>query len=63
VTALADLPTPAGRRHLEDLADEHRREHELAELDRLMRERGTLPSVPEPVPLHRAGRTDPAETH
>jgi hypothetical protein len=39
------------RRLLERLA-------EAAELDRLMRERGGLPSVPEPVPLHRAVRDE-----
>jgi hypothetical protein len=56
VTALVDLLTPAGRRYLEHLADGHRREHELAEPDRLMRQPGGLAEAPEPVPLHRAGR-------
>jgi hypothetical protein len=53
VTTLVDLLTPAGRRHLEHLADGHRREHELGELDRLMRQPGGLAEAPEPVPLHR----------
>jgi hypothetical protein len=33
------------------------RERELADLDRLMRQPGSLAEAPEPVPLHRAGRT------
>lgn len=48
MTALADLISVAGRRHLEDLADGHRRERELAKLDRLMRQRGGLAAAPEP---------------
>ena len=32
---------------------ERRRERELAEIDRLMREPGGLAEAPEPVPLHR----------
>jgi hypothetical protein len=32
------------------------RERELAELDRLMRQPGSLASSDEPPPLHRAGR-------
>ena len=48
VTALVGQLTSADRRRLlERLA-------EAGDLDRLMRERGGLPSVPEPVPLHRA---------
>ena len=55
MTAIADLLTRADRRRLlEHLA-------EVDELDRLMRERGGLPSVPEPVPLHRAGRATTKE--
>jgi hypothetical protein len=50
MTAIADLISPADRRRLlEHLA-------EADEVDRLMRERGTLASPDEPVPLHRAGR-------
>ena len=58
MTALA-----ARRRLLERLAepDADRRERELAALDRLMREPGGLPSVPEPAPLHRAGRDTTTE--
>ncbi len=61
MTTLADHLTRAGRRHLEDLADEHRRERDLADLDRLMREPGGLPAVPEPAPLHRTGHDTAAE--
>jgi hypothetical protein len=47
MTAIADLLKPADRRRLlEHLA-------EADELDRLMRERGTLAGPDEPVPLHR----------
>jgi hypothetical protein len=50
VTAHADLLTPADRKRLlERLA-------EAGDLDRLMRERETLPPAPEPALLHRAGR-------
>lgn len=58
MTAIADLLKPADRRRLEHLAavGERERERELAALDRLMRRPGTLAPVPEPVPLHRAGR-------
>jgi hypothetical protein len=50
VTAIADLLKPADcQRLLEHLA-------EADELDRLMRERGTLASPGEPEPLHCAGR-------
>ncbi len=45
----AQLSRPDRRRLLERVG-------QLADLDRMMRERGGLPSVPEPVPLHRAGR-------
>ena len=51
MTALADLLGPADRRRLFKHLDQ------ADELDRLMRERGGLPSVPEQVPLHRAGGT------
>lgn len=55
MTALADLVSDRDRRRLlEHLA-------EAGELDRLMREPGGLAAVPEPVPLHRAGR-EAAET-
>jgi hypothetical protein len=50
MTAIADRISRADRqRLLEHLA-------EADELDRLMRQPGGLPSVPEPVPLHRAAR-------
>lgn len=49
MTTLADLIRTDRRRLLEHLA-------EAGDLDRLMRERGGLPSVPEPVPLCRASR-------
>jgi hypothetical protein len=52
MTVLAAL-TRADRRCLLERLDD------AAELDRLMRERGGLPSVPEPVPLHRTGRDEP----
>lgn len=54
---IADLLRPADRQRLERLADDDdgERERELAVLDRLMRRPGTLASVPEPPPLHRAG--------
>ncbi len=55
MTAIAGLLRAADReRLLEHLA-------EAAELDRLMRERGTLASLPEPPPLHRAGRGQEAQ--
>jgi hypothetical protein len=55
VTAIADLLRPADRRRLlERLAD-------AGDLDRLMRERGTLAQAPEPPPLHRAGRDTTTE--
>jgi hypothetical protein len=47
---LADLISRADRQRLLEHLDQ------AEELDRLMRERGGLPSVPAPVPLHRAGR-------
>jgi hypothetical protein len=50
MTAIADLLTRVDRRRLAE------RLAEADELDRLIREPGGLPSVPEPVPLHRAGR-------
>jgi hypothetical protein len=50
MSALSARMTRADRqRLLERLA-------ELRELAGLMREAGTLPPAPEPVPLHRAGR-------
>jgi hypothetical protein len=50
MSVLSDRLTRADRqRLLEHLA-------EADELDRLMRQRGGLHSVPEPVSLHRAGR-------
>ena len=49
MTALAALTRADRQRLLERLA-------ELRTLAGLMRETGTLPSPPEPVPLHRAGR-------
>lgn len=52
MTAIADLLKPDRRHLLEHLA-------EADELDRLMRDRGGLPSVPEPPPLHRTNH----ETH
>jgi hypothetical protein len=50
MTALADLLSRADRQLLKD------RKRELAELDRLMRQPGGLPAVPEPPPLCRTGR-------
>jgi len=47
MTALADLLRPADRRRLLEHLDQ------TDELDRLMRERGTLASPSEPEPLHR----------
>jgi hypothetical protein len=56
VTAIADLLAAADRECLlERLA-------ELGDLAGLMRERGTLAAVPEPVPLHRAGRNTAERT-
>ena len=49
MTAVAELSKADRRRLLERVG-------ELADLDRLMRERGTLAEPDEPVPLHRAGR-------
>jgi hypothetical protein len=40
---------PAGRRHS--------RRRELAQLDQLMRQPGTLTSEPAPIPLHKMGST------
>jgi hypothetical protein len=54
VTAFADLLKPADRERLAA------RMRELAELAGLMEERGGLPAVPEPPPLHRTGQR---ETH
>lgn len=58
MTAVADLLTPADRRRLLDhlAADDERELDRLGGLARLMREPGSLAAVPEPVPLHRAGR-------
>jgi hypothetical protein len=57
MTALADLLSDRDRRRLED------RLAELGGLADLMRQPGTLPSVPEPVPLHRSrGRTENCST-
>ena len=53
MTALTYLTRSGRVRLAERLAEVH-------DLDRLMREPGGLPSVPEPEPLHRAGR-DTAE--
>lgn len=55
MTDLAALARADRQRLLEHLA-------EADELDRLMRQPGGLPSVPEPVPLHRAGRGTPERT-
>ena len=49
MTALAEMSKADRRRLLERLA-------ELGELAALMREPGGLAEVPEPAPLHRAGR-------
>lgn len=49
MTAIAELSRADRIRLAERVA-------ELADLDRLMRERGTLAEPDEPVPLHRAGR-------
>jgi hypothetical protein len=55
VTARADQLARADRRRLlERLAD-------AGDLDRLMRERGTLAPAPEPPPLHRAARDTTTE--
>lgn len=54
MTAVAELSKADHRRLLERLA-------EAEELDRLMRERGGLPSVHEPPPLHHAAATPPQE--
>lgn len=53
MTALADLISPADRDRLAA------RLAELRELDALVRERGAMPAVPEPPPLHKIGRTAP----
>ncbi len=50
MTPLADQLTRADRQRLAE------RVRELDELAGLMRERGTLAALPEPAPLHRAGR-------
>jgi hypothetical protein len=50
VTARADLVSRADRERLLE------RVRELDELADLMRQPGGLAAVPEPVPLHRAGR-------
>ena len=50
---IADLLRPADRERLAQ------RLRELDELAGLMRERGGLPSVPEPMPLHRRCTEDP----
>jgi hypothetical protein len=55
VTAIADLLTRADRQRLEE------RLAELRDLAGLMREPGGLASVPEPVPLCRAGRDTATE--
>jgi hypothetical protein len=47
MTALAGLISDRDRRRLLERLDQ------AEELGRLMRERGTLASVPEPAPLHR----------
>lgn len=63
MTAIAELlSAPDRRRLLEHLAEADERELDrLAGLARLMREPGGLPSVPEPAPLHRAGRDTTTE--
>jgi len=48
VTALADMIAPRTRQDLEG----RRRELELAEFDRLMRQPGGLAGSPEPAALH-----------
>lgn len=57
MTADAALRTREARARLE-----RKRERELAELDTLMRQPGSLAEAPEPVPLHRAGRGTAGET-
>ena len=52
MTADAALRTRKARARLE-----RKRERELAELDRLMREPGSLANSDEPPPLHGMGRT------
>ncbi len=54
MTAIAGLRAADRERLLE-------RVRELDELDDLMRERGTLASLPEPAPLCRAGRDTTTE--
>ena len=51
VTALADVVSPEARALLERI-------RELAELDRLVRERGQQRPAPEPVPLHQLAAHD-----
>lgn len=53
VTTLAALLSPADRKRLLE------RLRELREVDQLMRERGSLASPDEPVPLHHAGTAAP----
>lgn len=56
MTSAVDRLSRADRRRLLE-----RRMDELRELDRLMRQPGTLAEPDEPVPLHRAGRDTTAE--
>jgi hypothetical protein len=55
MTTIADLTRTDRRRLLEQL-------DETNELDRLMREPGTLAGPDEPEPLHRAGRNNAERT-
>lgn len=52
MTALADMLTPADRGRLAA------RLAELRQLDQLVRERGAMPAVPEPRPLHKMASAD-----
>ena len=56
MTAVADLLTQADCHRLLEHLDQ------ANELDRLMRERGTLAGPDEPEPLHRAGRNTAERT-
>jgi hypothetical protein len=58
MTADTALPAREARARLER---KHKRERELAELDRLMREPGSLASSDEPPPLHGMGRDTTTE--
>jgi hypothetical protein len=56
VTAIAAMPSREARTRLLE------RERELADLDRLMREPGSLANSDEPPPLHGMGRDTTGET-